>query len=506
MFGHLSVRVVFRLTFYLFVVRLCIAEWFGKPTLWAHIHISKTLEKGRRTVMNKSKSKVLPSVMGFYHEDGHVPAWKQATKFAGKNGRIGVLPDVIEARLATKPGDVPWETYFTTLTAEYLGFSKGGTRILIVVHGIGPMATLDGILKAYSFEFKDKERNRRGGRITHQEFLDLESGKYGEVQIVDFEAYCQRYQYPFLQILRAEQAMSDPVLKARLGPRAEKYVEMHRNYAREWHREQAGVDPENKYKLQNWQQYLDRRGQQHMKDGAEYSNPFIIEVEGAANCCYTFGPEHGHRPIEDGLAIAHLISMGGLCNMHHEGNESLVCNVSCHEWWNGVRLLGIRKGAKVNGIHQGARAYELLRKHWKDLMKPVEDGKVYPGFCHILQVGEQWFTDYPKQGESMDNWEPEFLVQSVENIGEPVVFKTTIGGYHGFFRYGIQEIKRISPPEANAYSFTDEPQCIWEDGNPKYHTRTVQFHRIAFDPSQRLMRVAELVNDYDLLMQLVAKG
>lgn len=455
--------------------------------------------------MSKSKPKVLPSAMGFYHEDGYVPAWKQATKFVGKDGGIGILPDVIEARLATKPGDVPWETYFTTLTAEYLGFSKGGTRILIVAHGIGPMATLDGILKAYSFEFKDKERNRRGGRITHQEFLDLESGKFEEVQIVDFEAYCRRYHYPFIRHLRSSQALEDPVLMARLGAQAEKYVQTHTAYAREWHREQVGIDPGNPYKIPDHEQFLTRRAQQHARDGAENSDPFIIKVGSPANCCYTFGSEHGHRPIEDGMAFAHLISIGGLCNMHHEGNESLVCDVGCHEWWNSVRLLGIRNNAKINGIHRGADAYRLLRRHWKLLMKPVKEVRDYNGFCHILPDGDLWFTDYPKHGVSMDSWEPEFFVKSIENVGTPVVFKTTIGGYHGFFRYDISEIRRIAPLEANAYSFTDEPQCVCEGGNPKYHTVTVRFHRIVIDPFQRLIRVSELANDYETLMALVAK-
>ena len=457
--------------------------------------------------MSSIKSSILPSVMGFYHGDGYVPAWKQATRFAGNDGRIGTLPDVIEARLATKPGDVPWESYFTTLTAEYLGFSKGGTRILIVAHGIGPMATLQGILKAYSYEYKDKERNRRGGRITDREFLDLESGKFGEVQIVDFEAYCRLYQYPFIQHLRSSQAEADPVLRARLGAKAGEYVRTHTAFAREWHCEQAGVSPENKYKLQNWEQFLGRRAQQHARDGAENSDPFIIEVGSPNNCCYTFGPEHGHRPIEEGMALAHLISIGGLCNMHHDGNESLVCDVGCHEWWNGVRLLGIRKDAKINGIHRGANADRLLRKHWKLLMKPVEGCPVYPGsLYHIIPVGDFMFTDYPKRGASMDSWEPEFLVKSVENVGIPVTFKTIIEGYHGFFRYDISEVKRIAPLEANAYSFTDEPQCVYEDGGPKYHTVTVQFHRIVIDPSQRLIRASELVNDYETLMALVAKG
>lgn len=453
-----------------------------------------------------SRSHVLPSVMAFYHKDGHVPAWKQAQRFVGRKGRIGTLPEVIEARLATRPGEVPWETYFTTLTAEYHGVSRGGTRILIVAHGIGPMSTLDGILKAYSYEYKDKDRNRRGGRISQQEFFDLESGKCGDVQIVDFDAYCRRYQYPFLQTLRASEAMSDPLLKARVGARAEKYVETHCNFAREWHREQAGVDPENRYKLQGWQQYLDRRQTQHLKDGAENSDPFIVQIEGAANCWYGNPHEGFASRLENGMAFAHLISIGGLMHLNHDGNESLVCDISCHEWWNGVRFMGIRQYTRINGIHYGADAYRLLRQHWNELMKPVEDSQAYSGFFHILHIGNHWFTDCSKQGESMDNWEPQFLVKSAEKVGEPVVFQTTIGGYEGFFRYGIAEVRRIAPPEANAYSFTDEPECIYEGGEAKYHRRTVQFQRIVFDPSRRVMRLAELVNDYDTLMALVAKA
>lgn len=127
--------------------------------------------------------------MAFYHEDGFVPAWKQAARFAGDNGRIATLPDVIDARINSGDEEVPWGMYFTTLSAEYLGYSKGGNHILIVAHGVGPMSTMDGIVEAYSFQFKDQTRDRRGGRITKEQFADLESGKYGEVNIVDFDPY-----------------------------------------------------------------------------------------------------------------------------------------------------------------------------------------------------------------------------------------------------------------------------------------------------------------------------
>jgi hypothetical protein len=136
------------------------------------------------------------NAMGFHHSDGFVPAWKQAIKFAGEHGRIGTMLDVVDARLAADINSFPWNTYFTTTSAEYFGYSKGGVRILIVAHGIGPMSTLEGILKAYSYEYKDKERNRRGGRIPQSEFQKLEDGFYGEVSVVEFDPACSGIREP----------------------------------------------------------------------------------------------------------------------------------------------------------------------------------------------------------------------------------------------------------------------------------------------------------------------
>ena len=457
--------------------------------------------------METNQKKPFAYAMAFYHQDGLSAAWQQAMKFAGKGGRLAILPDIVAARLETEPGEMSWEMYFTTLTAEYYGISREGKRILIVAHGIGPMSTLDGVQKAYSWEYKDKNRNRRGGRITAQEFLDLEAGKFGEISIVDFDNYCQRYQYPFIQTLRSSQAMTDPVLKARFGSETERYVQAHTIAARMWHREQAGLAPENKYKLPkaDHQRFLDRRYAQHLRDGAENSDPYIITVDDAANCCYFFGLDHGFRPIEEGYAIAHLISMGALCNLHHEGNESLVSDVSCHEWWNGVRVVGIQSGDNIrSGLHQGPDAYRLLRKYWCDLLVPVKEQETI-GFRALLQIGEQWFTQYSKAGERMDTWEPEYVVTSIEKIDQPVLFRTIVGGYHGLFKFGVNEVQAIAPPNANAYFFVGEPQNEWHDGNPTHQTCMVQFYRITVDSTKRMVRSDNLAYDYETLMRLVAK-
>lgn len=446
--------------------------------------------------MKTTEKQPFAHAMAFFHQDGLTAAWKQAMKFAGKGGRLATMPDIIASRLETKPGETPWETYFTTLTAEYLGLSRQGNKILIVAHGIGPMSTLDGVTRAYSWQFKDKDRRREGGRITQQEFLDLEAGKFGEVNVIDFDSYCRRYQYPFIQVLRTSEAMTDQVLRARFGPQAEEYIKAHAKHARAWHREQAGVDPENKYQLPNHDQFLDRRRRQHQNDGADNSDPYIVQQ----------GPSsYPYWKMDEGLAIGHLLSVGGLCNLQHEGSESLTHDISTHGWNDGTRVVGIQADGNIrSGLHRGPDAYRLLRKHWPDLLVPVVQPEIV-GFRGLVQIGDQWFTQYPKKGEGMDTWEPEYVVSSMEKIGEPVQFRTTVGGYHGFFRFGTSEVRAIAPPNANAYFFVGEPQNEWNDGNPTHQTCEVQFYRIEVDATKQMMRSDSLAHDFEMLMKLVAK-
>lgn len=446
--------------------------------------------------MKTTEKRPFAHAMAFYHKDGLPSAWKQAMYFAGKGGRLATMPDIAVARLESKPGETPWGMYFTTSTAEYLGLSKGGKKILIVAHGIGPMSTLDGVIKAYSWQFKDKTRCREGGRITQQEFWDLEAGKFGEVSIIDFDSYCQRYEYPFIHTLHMSEALTDPVIMARFGSHAEDYVKSHAEHARKWHRKQADVDPENKYELPDHDGFLGRCRQQHLKDGAEHSDPYILSL----------GPStYPHKELNDGLAIAHLLSVGGLCHLHHEGNESLTHDVSTHGWNDGTRVIGIKAGGSIKpGLDCGPDAHKLLREHWHDLLVPMESQETV-SFRALVQIGDQWFTQYPKKGERMDSYEPEYVVISIEKIDEPVLFRTTVGGYHGFFKFGMNEVEAIAPPNANAYFFVGEPENEWNDGNPTHQTCSVQFFHVEIDASKRLVRSDQLGHDYETMMKLMAK-
>lgn len=452
--------------------------------------VPKTYKNGKEKKMKK--------VRDFFDCDGLVPVFKNAAKYAGKDGRIAILPDIIKARLDSKPGDVPWETWYTTLSAEYFGVGADGRKKIIVAHGIGPMSTLDGILKVYKHEYSSYKNNtrRRGGRITREEFLKLEAGEYGEVYIIDYEGYIKRYEYPFMEILTSEQALSDPVLAARFGDAAADYVLHHEKCAREWHKEQLGFDPENKYNLDSHQKYLGRRRKEHLRDSADKSSPYIIKIGDASNCNYEFTKFN-----ENEEALAHLLSIGRLCHSCHQDGESLMCDVNCHEWSNANRFLSIPKGALGNGIFKGPDASEMLKQYWQELLLPIQEPYPQIGFCKLMQIDDQWFTEYSKKGARMDTWEPEFVVISFEEVGKPVEFFTSGGHGTFFFKYGIKEVQAIAPAGVNAYYTIGD---CWQ--TEKENGVRVQFCKINADTSKRVMRQDALKNNYDLLMQLTEKS
>ncbi|MGV8151882.1 MAG: hypothetical protein ACP5OG_02280 [Candidatus Nanoarchaeia archaeon] len=442
--------------------------------------------------MNTMLKQTEKKARDFFDYNGLVPAFNKALKYAGQNGRVATIPDIIHARLFSKPGDVVWETWYTTLSAEYVGIGKDGRKKIIVCHGIGPMSTLEGILKAYKYQYSDKTRNKRGGRISRVEFLKLESGFYGEVSVIDFEDYISKYKYPFLEVLDFAQASSDPLLKARFGKECSLFLDYYKELACKWHLEQAEINPENRYNLSNYNGYLDKRRKNHLKFANENSIPYIIKLGDACNCSYT------NFPLNNNEALAHLLAIGNLVNLHHDNNESLVFDIDCHEWSNSNRFLGIPKNCSLeDGVFKGPDAYNLLKKYWQRLLIPASV-KSKLRFCKIMSIGKQWFVEYPKVGARMDTWEIQYPVLSIEKIGNPVVFSTSGGKGTFFFKYDIKEVKTIAPRSANAYYTLGD---CWQ--TKKENHVKVQFCKVEFDSTKRIMRKDDLEKDYDLLMELL---
>jgi hypothetical protein len=421
--------------------------------------------------------------MAFYHEKGFVPAFRQARKFAGKDGRVGTMPDAVAARLATPPykelgmtdpsNQTPWDRYYTTLTAEYFGLLAGRPSI-IVAHGIGPMSSLQGVLDAYRYQFDDKSRNNRGGRISQAEFEKLAHGEYGDVSIIDYEEYRNRfgegrYRAPS-GYRRSSDASLDPLLVARLGPQAHEYIARHTALARQYYQTQMSLTVD---------------------------DPYIIEVGEPNNLPYWC------RKVEPGLAFAHLTSIGGI-NIVRQGDQQhpmWACDVGIHEWWDGVRLLGIRPGS-TGDVMDGPDARKLLRKHWSNLFEPSGLDKTPSGLLVLMQMpDETWFTQVPKKGASADTYEPEFRVTSMEKVGDLERFYTDSNYPVPIFRYDLREAQAVLPNEANAYVLVGDPART--DGAGSKETCLVQGYRVEVDHTKRLVRQEDLANDYDRMMELL---
>lgn len=419
--------------------------------------------------------------MAFYHRDGHIPAWNFAMKYAGDDGHIATLPEIIEARLATSVGDLPWETYFTTNSAEYYGVGSDGREKLIVAHGVGPMSTLEGAKKAYSWEYKDKSRRKNGGRISVKEFLDLEDGCYGDVAVIDVRDYLVCWEDAFYGFRSAALGRLDALLVARLGSSAYQYLGLHDETARRWHAERSVKLPEG-------------------------GLPYIVQVGAASNCSYDTSLQVDGRfdwsrriprPIEAGYAVGHLLSISGLVHMHYSGWQGLTSEVDCHEWSNGVRFVGVPSGASWrNGIDAAPQPDDVLRLNWSRFMRPNTDEAYTPPRLFLVeQTDDEWFTRYPKQidEERMDDGDIEFHVRSLKAVGGPGQFKVE---EDFFLRYKLSQVIAIAPVGANAYEIDD----ISGKDNHGFTTVTVQFYRADVDTSRRLPRVKEIKQDYDLLM------
>ncbi len=287
----------------------------------------------------------------FFHEKGIAQSWKIAARYAGQNGRIATLPDIIDARLATETSSAAWSRYFTTSSAEYFGLTRGGTRILIITHGVGPMSTLNGVLDAYRYQFGDPHGNNSGGRISQKDFWDLEDGKYGLVSIVDFEAYVRRCAYPFIQTLHSDQAIEDPLVRARLGSRAEEYVKKHTAISQAWHREQL----DKPIGTSNLTPEQIRSAQEKDVSNLMYAkwySPLILTIQDASNCIYgSWDKDRFISWLEDrNPPFAHLLTIQQLGHSMHNGKQGLTCTIGCHGWNDGTRFVAIPNSEAISTI------------------------------------------------------------------------------------------------------------------------------------------------------------
>jgi hypothetical protein len=384
--------------------------------------------------------------------------WADAERFAGPGGRVATLPDVIDARLAVEP-DVrrkrtAWDSYMTTASAEYAGISKGGTAILIVAHGVGPLATREGTLAAYG-RCKPRGDHEDGGvRIPRAEFLKLESGAYGPVSVVDLDGIRGRYAFPFMTPLSLEDARHEPLVAARLGKHWEEYLAKHDAFARGPWAASRNV------KLDGYPGIILGLDQ---PNGAWYALGAVGAKEDPhfpPKALETYPAIGGSDPSE---AFAHLLVAGQLVNMHYPDQRQpmLVSEIGLHGPSDHCRFLGLRKNADLSTIAADFSSRDLLRTHWRDLLLPVSAKEkkrrvdVPIRRMEPMSAKGDFVTITTKQGHEMDSGVCEHPVRSAKKLGDGS-FVTEVQGYYGFLRYDLREVAP-SPPRPRTPTSSETP-------------------------------------------------
>jgi hypothetical protein len=428
--------------------------------------------------------------------------WRSAARFAGPGGRVATLPDVIAARLATEPSvkrrQTPWDSYITTTSAEYAGLSKGGTAILIVAHGIGPMAKVEDAVGIYEACVKRGrvDYQDEGVRIPRGEFLKLESGAYGPVSIVPLEAFCSRYEYPFMEALSLHDARREPLVAARLGLNWEAYVEKHDAFMRGPWAKEEGILLEGTAKGPYAGIILDlgQPSPWYALGGANYNRgPKRLETYPAVG-----GPD----PTE---AFAHLLVVGQLAHVSYceHRQRQLVSEFGCHGAGHHCRFLGLRPGADLGKILPDVSARDLLRDHWRDLLVATR-GKLSP-MVRITPFSPDkpgdFFTMTLKEGHEMDTGVHEHPVVRAKHLGTGK-FVTRVEGYYGLLRYDLREVLEIAPRGANAYVLGEAG--FGDDSSGHTHRVEVEFYQAEIDFGHRLMTAEELESDFNLFVELAA--
>ena len=134
--------------------------------------------------------------------DSYLPlALRQATEYAGENGYIASLPQLLKARVNASYDNVIWNTHFNPNTEENLLITPQGNRVVVTVHGGGIFSKPERYEKLFRASVdRHSEYGYTGlfaGKISAQESSDILSGKLADgtsMPVYSFEEFKKRNQ------------------------------------------------------------------------------------------------------------------------------------------------------------------------------------------------------------------------------------------------------------------------------------------------------------------------
>lgn len=431
----------------------------------------------------------LAPAMSFFHADDLHAAYNMAQLYAGPLGHVATIPDIIEGRIHTPGNSIFWGRYFTTRSAEYYGLYQGEKPMIVVAHGVGPMADIEGIEKAYSLKLNDRDR-REGGHISQEEFDALVDGKYGFVETVDVAELFAYYNVitkaadknggrslPGLWYngyFSVPGLACDPLFVARMGGEsyAQEYLESHARVARKEIAEK--YQHRDNFDAQNITLYVGKMeepsGQPYREYGLEHfewftKKPQISKIKGT------------------GLAYANLLTISQPMWTGMEPQvDHLTFDIGIHEWSHAQRFLGIRESYYYSKAVEFD--YDDVIVNNPQAAFDTNTDQTVPSLVSIIRDDEKVFTEVAKDGNRMDTGRVEYPVTKIEKVGEPVTFDVE-GGNMFFLKYDLSEVAAIQPEAANAYEKLSH--------TPDGARITVQFYAIEADRSKRLLSEEELM-------------
>jgi len=132
--------------------------------------------------------------------DSHLPnALRRALEYAGNDGFVASMPQLLHARANASYDNIIWNTWFTANSEESVVKTPQGHRVVVAVHGGGIFASPERFERAYRATV-DPRLNSEGltkqyaAKISEQEARDLLAGKLpdgAEIPVYSFSEFKQ---------------------------------------------------------------------------------------------------------------------------------------------------------------------------------------------------------------------------------------------------------------------------------------------------------------------------
>ena len=129
----------------------------------------------------------------------HIPhALRRALEYAGKDGFVASMPQLLCARTHADYDNIIWNTWFTSYSEESVVATPQGNHVVVAIHGGGLFASPERFERVYSASVDrsnpDGFTGQYAGKISPQEARDLLRGRMpdgNEVPIYPFQEFKQ---------------------------------------------------------------------------------------------------------------------------------------------------------------------------------------------------------------------------------------------------------------------------------------------------------------------------